>query len=225
MEKLPSYIQVESTLEFSRLVCALERAPRVSFLHEHEGKEVLSVQMDLLKEKPIIYYTPIINAGHYLCYGFKGGKEDSSVVNSTSDASRLYSPIVKIKSLPDNLKSGNGNGNGKSEHKYHPIELEDLASLAKLSYGFEEAPFPLFCFPLNGKWLVGVFMNFNEEGESYFCHVVLDQSPDKPFLKYSTNNGVQPSFVENPTEHGYSYIKIIKLKDTHPLVNYGHIQN
>ena len=220
MDKLPTYIQVESPLEFSRLVCALERVPRVSFLHEHEGKVVLSVQMDLLKEKPIIYYTPINDKDHYLCYEFKSGKEISSVVSSTSDAARLYSPIVKIKSLPDNLKGGNG-----SEEKYHPIELEDLASLAKLSYGFEDAPFPLFTFPRNGKWLMGVFMNFNEEGSSYFCHVVLDNNPEKPFLKYSTNNGTEPSFVENPKEHGYSYIKIIKLKDTHPLVNYGTIQN
>ena len=39
MDKLPRYIELESTLEFSRLVCALERAPRVSFLHEHEGKK------------------------------------------------------------------------------------------------------------------------------------------------------------------------------------------
>ncbi len=220
MDKLPTYIEVASPLEFSRLVCALERVPRVSFLHEHEGKVVLSVQMDLLKEKPIIYYTPITDKDHYLCYEFKSGKEISSVVSSTSDAARLYSPIVKIKSLPDNLKGGNG-----SEEKYHPIELEDLASLAKLSYGFEDAPFPLFTFPRNGKWLMGVFMNFNEEGASYFCHVVLDNNPEKPFLKYSTNNGTEPSFVENPKEHGYSYIKIIKLKDTHPLVNYGTIQN
>jgi len=220
VDKLPTYIEVASPLEFSRLVCALERVPRVSFLHEHEGKVVLSVQMDLLKEKPIIYYTPITDKDHYLCYEFKSGKEISSVVSSTSDAARLYSPIVKIKSLPDNLKGGNG-----SEEKYHPIELEDLASLAKLSYGFEDAPFPLFTFPRNGKWLMGVFMNFNEEGASYFCHVVLDNNPEKPFLKYSTNNGTEPSFVENPKEHGYSYIKIIKLKDTHPLVNYGTIQN
>jgi len=220
VDKLPTYIEVASPLEFSRLVCALERVPRVSFLHEHEGKVVLSVQMDLLKEKPIIYYTPITDKDHYLCYEFKSGKEISSVVSSTSDAARLYSPIVKIKSLPDNLKGGNG-----SEEKYHPIELEDLASLAKLSYGFEDAPFPLFTFPRNGKWLMGVFMNFNEEGASYFCHVVLDHNPEKPFLKYSTNNGTEPSFVENPKEHGYSYIKIIKLKDTHPLVNYGTIQN
>ena len=221
MEKLPSYIQVASPLEFSRLVCALERTPRVSFLHEHEGKHVLSVQMDLLKERPIIYYAPIDIRGHYLCYGFKAGKEESSVVNSTTDATRLYSPIVKIKSLPESLKGQNG----ATGDKYHPIELEDLASLAKLSYGFEEAPFPLFSFPHNGKWLMGVFMNFNEEGASYFCYVVLDKSPERPFLKYSTNNGTQPSFVENPVEHGYSYIKIIKLKDTHPLVKYGQLQN
>jgi hypothetical protein len=176
--------------------------------------------MDLLKEKPIIYYTNIDNNGHYLCYEFKSGKEQSSIVNSASDAARLYSPIVKIKSLPDNLKAGNG-----SEEKYHPIELEDLASLAKLSYGFEDTPFPLFTFPHNGKWLMGVFMNFNEEGASYFCHVVLDKNPEKPFLKYSTNNGIDPSFVESPKEHGYSYIKIIKLKETHPLVNYVILQN
>ena len=221
MDKLPSYIQVESSLEFSRLVCALERAPRVTFRHKHDGKDVLSVQMDLLKEKPIIYYAPIENNGHYICYGFKAGKEESIIVDSTHDNTKLYSPIVKIKSLPENLKGGNGS----SGDKYLPIELEDLASLAKLSYGFEETPFPLFSFPYNGKWLMGVFMNFNEEGASYFCHVVLNQSPEKPFLKYSMNNGAEPSFVENPRDHGYSYIKIIKLKDTHPLVSYDQLQN
>ena len=220
MDKLPRYIQVDSPLEFSRLVCALERAPRVSFLHEHDGKQVVSVQMDLLKEKPVIYYTPLENNGHYLCYGFKRGREESLIVNSASDATRLYSPIVKIKSLPDSLKPGNG-----TDDKYHPIELEDLASLAKLSYGFEEAPFPLFSFPYMGKWLLGVFMNFNEEGSSYFCHVLLDKDPQKPFLKYSLNNGIDPAFVENPEEHGYSYIKIIRLKETHPLVDYGQLQN
>ena len=52
-DKLPRYIQVHSTLEFTRLVCALERAPRVSFLHDYDGKKILSVQMDVLKEKPV----------------------------------------------------------------------------------------------------------------------------------------------------------------------------
>ena len=219
MDKLPRYIQVYSTLEFSRLVCALERAPRISFLHEHEGKKILSVQMDVLKEKPIVYYTPLENHGHYLCYDFKGGNEQTEIVDSTADASRLYSPIVRIKSLPATLRPGNG-----TLDRYQPIELEDLASLAKLTYGFEENPFPLFLFPHNDKWLIGVFMNFTEEGTSYFCHVVLDEDPQKPFLKFANNN-TEATFVKSPSEHGYSYVKIIKLKDTHPLVDYGHLQN
>ena len=219
MDKLPRYIQVSSTLEFSRLVCALERAPRISFLHEHEGRKILSVQMDILKEKPIVYYTPLENHGHYLCYALKGDNEQTEIVNSTSDTSKLYSPIVRIKSLPDTLRPGNG-----TPDRYQPIELEDLSSLAKLTYGFEESPFPLCLFPHSDKWLVGVFMNFTEEGTSYFCHVVLDNEPQKPFLKFA-NNTSEPSFVNSPSEHGYSYVKIIKLKDTHPLVDYGHLQN
>ena len=220
VDKLPRYIQVYSTLEFTRLVCALERAPRVSFLHDHNGKKILSVQMDILKDKPIVYYTPLEHNGHYLCYGLKGGKENSEIVDTTSDPSKLYSPIVRIKSLPKSLQPGNG-----TLDRYQPIELEDMSSLAKLTWGFEETPFPLFLFPCDNKWLIGVFMNFNDEGTSYFCHVVLDFDPKKPFLKFSTTNGTLPTFVENPSEHGYSYIKIIKLKDTHPLVDYGHLQN
>jgi hypothetical protein len=176
--------------------------------------------MDILKEKPIVYYTPLENHGHYLCYGLKGGKEESDIVDSTSDASKLYSPIIKIKSLPKTLKPGNG-----TLDRYQPIELEDVSSLAKLTWGFDEVPFPLFLFPHNDKWLLGVFMNFNDEGTSYYCHVVLNNDPEKPFLKFSSTNGSEPTFVDNPSEHGFSYIKIIKLKDTHPLVDYGHLQN
>ena len=217
-DKLPRYIQVHSTLEFTRLVCALERAPRVSFLHDHNGKKILSVQMDVLQEKPIVYYTPLENNGHYLCYGLKGGKEESNIVDTTSDTSKAYSPIIKIKSLPKTLQPGNG-----TLDRYQPIELEDMSSLTKLSWGIDEIPFPLFLFPHNDKWLLGVFMTFTDEGTSYFCHVVLDDEPQKPFLKFSMSNGLQPLFVDSPSEHGYSYIKIIKLKDTHPLVDYGHL--
>ena len=220
MNKLPNYVQVDSPLEFTRLVCALERMPRVSFLHDHNGKKVLSVQMDLLKEKPVIYYTPVENIGHYLCYGFNAGKEKLELVNSAIDNSKLYSPIIRIKSLPTSLKPDEG----ISSEKYHPIELEDLSSLAKISYGFDEAPFPLFAFPHNDRWFVGVFMNFNEDGPSYFCHVNLDYEPTKPFLKYTATKNLEPEFVDHTDQHGYSYIKIIKLKDAHPLVDYDQIQ-
>lgn len=152
-------------------------------------KKILSVQMDILKEKPIVYYTPLDHIGHYLCYGLKGGKEESEIVDTTSDSSKLYSPIVRIKSLPKTLKPGNGTAD-----RYQPIELEDMSSLAKLTWGFDEIPFPLFLFPHNDKWLIGVFMNFNDEGTSYFCHVVLDADPHMPFMKFSSTKGIEPIF-------------------------------
>ena len=74
------------------------------------------------------------------------------------------------------------------------------------------------------KWLMGVFLNFNEDGPSYFCHVSLDEEPTKPFLKYTTSKNSEPEFVNHTGDHGYSYIKIIKLKDSHPLVDYDQIQ-
>ena len=61
-------------------------------------------------------------------------------------------------------------------------------------------------------------MNFNEDGPSYFCHVRLKSEPTKPFLKYTTTKNSEPEFIDHTGEHGYSYIKIIKLKEAHPLV-------
>jgi len=54
---------------------------------------------------------------------------------------------------------------------------------------------------------------------------VLNEEPGKPFLKHTTSNSSEPNLVDNTGEHGYSYIKIVKLHETHPLVNYDQIQN
>ena len=216
MTKLPHYVEVSDRIEFSRLVCALERVPRTSLSFEHEGNPVLAVQMDLIKERPVIYFTRESKSGHYISYGFKAGKEDSDIINTITNPTYLYSPIVRVKTLPPSLKQET-----KTEdlNYYEPLELEDLESLVKLSYGFEEAPFPLFVFPNGDKWMIGVFMNFNESDEiSYFCHVTLDKEPANHFLKYSSQNGVEPSFTPSVSEHGYSYLKVIKLKDKHLLV-------
>jgi hypothetical protein len=216
MVKLPYYVELYDMAEFSRLVCALERIPRTSFSFVLDGREVVSVQMDVLKERPVNYYVPNQKFGHYLCYGFKAGKEDYDIVNTMTNSTFLYSPIVRMKSLPESLKP---DAKTESEVMYEPLELEDLTSLIKLSYGFEESPFPLFVFTNGEKWLAGLFMNFNESDEtSYFCHVKLDYEPNRVFLKYSSKDGTEPSFVSGINEHGYSYLKVIKLKGKHPLV-------
>ena len=217
----PRYIEVDSELEFSRMVCALERVPRIAFMHEHNGSRVLSVQMDLLNERPVIYYVPTGESAHYISYRIRGKNEECEMVNTMSDSARLYSPIVDIKSLPDHLKAGNG-----TTEMYSPLELGDFASLAKMTYNFfDDATVPLFLFPIRKKWAVGMFMSFNEDGPSYFCHITMDADPRKPFLKYTLTNGEKPELVNAPSEHGYSYLKIIRLKETHPLVDYAKLQN
>jgi hypothetical protein len=216
MVKLPFYIEVINMIEFSRMVCALERVPRTSFSFQLDGKSVISVQMDLLKERSVNYYVTTEKKGHYLSYGFKAGKEDYDVVNTVTNPMYIYSPIVGVKKLAETLKPETAT---LPEIMYETIELEDLTSLIKLSYGFEESPFPLFAFSDGAEWYVGVFMNFNESDEtSYFCHVKLNYEPTKPFLKYSSKDGVEPSFVGTVGDHGYSYLKVIKLQDKHPLV-------
>jgi len=216
MAKFPYYIEVYDLIEFSRLVCALERIPRTSFSFDFDKRNVISVQMDVLKERPVYYYVQTDKTGHYLSYELKASKENCDIVNTITNPTYLYSPIVRVKSLPNTLKPET---NMDKDVMYESLELEDITSLIKLSYGFEESPFPLFTFPDGTRWFVGLFMNFNESDEfSYFCHVRLDYEPTKPFLKYSSKDGTEPTFVNSLSDHGYSYLKVIKLKDKHPLV-------
>ena len=100
MVKLPTYIEVANRIEFSRLVCALERVPRTSFSLEHDGKPVIAVQMDLLKERPVIYYATAEKTGHYISYGFKAGKEESDIVNTRSEGTRLNSSHIQKSRMP-----------------------------------------------------------------------------------------------------------------------------
>ena len=129
--------------------------------------------------------------------------------------------MVLARSLPQGLKPGNVNGN-----LYSRMELEDLDSLAKLSCDLSSDSYPLFLFPSGDRWILGVFMSFGEDSDdAYFCYVALDEDPKKPFLRHSAHNNSPPSFVDSPADHGYSYVKIIRLRSTHPLIDDAKICN
>jgi hypothetical protein len=104
---------------------------------------------------------------------------------------------------------------------YISIKLKDLASLAKVSCYkmiYEEAPLPLFLFK-NGDWVLGTFMGTNDSNDAaFFYYINMDSTPVKPFLKYSAQKVEKPAFTNNIDEHGYVYMKVIKLKKDHPLV-------
>ena len=142
-------------------------------------------------------------------------------MDSASDASKIYSPLIHVRSLPETMAPKEAHGG-----RYLRMELEDLDSLAKLSYDVEHSGYPLFLFPWKCGWLLGVFISFGDEDDDpYFCHVCLDEDPKKPFLRHSAQNGTRPSFVDSPDDHGYFYFKIIRLRETHPLVEHADLCN
>ena len=222
----PYYIQLESYLDFSRLVCALENVPFMCMVHKYEGQDVLCTQVDVLHDKPIMYYVPLSAgpaADHYVYYGLKSGREEYGMSHTTSDASMAYSPVIRVKSLPDALRPDDN-----ISDMYYPVVLEDLSGLTKMTWGREDAPFPLFLFSRgDGKWSIGAVLAqpASIDAPSYFAHVELDADPGKPFLMFSTQNGMTPKFVDAPSEHGYSYMKIIRLKGSHPLIDYEDVRS
>jgi hypothetical protein len=116
---------------------------------------------------------------------------------------------------------------------YLAIRLKDLSSLAKVAAYktiYDEPPLPLFLFKVsddtevgfnesNSRFVIGATMSLNEsETKSYFYYVILNEEPKDPFLRYSSQKIEQPSFSSRCDEHGYIYLKLIKLAHTHPLV-------
>lgn len=224
----PYYIQLESSLDFSRLVCALENVPFACMAHKHDGMDILCAQVDVLHGRPIMYYVPFDGgsgegpaAGRHLYYGLRRGREEHGTSSAMSDSSMAYSPIIRIRSRPEVLLPDNN-----AADRYYPIILEDLASLAGMMWGRGDSPFPLFLFRRGRKWLLGAMLEQGygvSESPAFFAHVELDSDPAKPFLMFSTQSDARPAFVDAPTEHGYSYMKIIRLKGAHPLIDYEDV--
>lgn len=217
-QKSPCYVELESAQDLARLVCALERTPLPVFsLHLH-GIDVLAVQMDFLMGRPVIYYARFNTAGEFLAYRNAGGVEDISTVDAITNPTFSYAPIIQVDKLPDIMAK-----NAKIDKKtgYLLIKLKDAASLAKVSSYkmlYDEAPLPLFLFK-NNKPILGAFMSVdNGDSVSYFYYVELDSAPSGMFMKYSGQRVEKPAFTNRIDEHGYIYMKVIRLHNGHPLV-------
>ena len=74
-------------------------------------------------------------------------------------------------------------------------------------------PLPLFLFKKRGGRIVlGTTMSANDnETISYFYYLTLEEEPKEPFLRYSSQRIHQPTFSTRLDEHGYVYLKVIRL--------------
>lgn len=211
--------------DFGRLVCALERVPLPSFSLTLNGTTALAVQVDFVNGRPVIFFVKndFGRVGEYLAYRIVGEIEEITVVDYISNPTFIYSPIVKIDKPPKSfLKSSKVT----SVSEYVGIRLVDLSSLAKVcAYKtiYEEPPLPLFMYErqvaAGKKYIVGAPMSVSESDTvTYFYYVVLDRCPEAPFLRYSSQKTEPVSFFNRIDEHGYIYLKLIRLAKPHPLV-------
>jgi hypothetical protein len=219
--KAPCYIALASLKDFARLVCALERTPLPAFSLQLNRQEVLAVQTDIINGRPVIYYTQEDSKdGQYLAYRVSNGIEEVLLASSVDNPTYVYSPILKVEKFPRSLtrsaKISKGSG-------YTVIKLKDLSSLAKVAAYktiYDEPPLPLFLYKeLEDKIVLGTAMSTNDNDTiSYFYYVTVEEEPKAPFLRYSSQRADQPTFLTRLDEHGYVYLKVIRLAEDHPLV-------
>lgn len=218
--KAPCYIALAGLRDFGRLVCALERAPMPSFALTVAGKSALAAQLDVIDGRPVIYHAEAdVGSAQYLAYRVSNGIEEVVLADAVGNPTFVYSPILKVAKFPAAL-SRNARLDKKSG--YTIIKLADLASLAKVAAYktiYEEAPLPLFLSKEKGRPIIGTPMSVSEnDAVSYYYYVPLEGDPAGPFLRYASQKPDQPGFTSSLDEHGYIYMKVIKLAAEHPLV-------
>jgi len=220
--KPPCFVELQSLKDLGRLACAFERAPIPVFAMESHGVLRLAVQMDLFMGRPLFYYAKTEGLHHFLGYRNTSGAEEVVLTDSASNPSFIHSPIIAMQSLPKVFLRGLERPVA-TQPKYFSSELRDLASLAKVcSYKtiFEEPPLPTFAFAReSGGAVLGAFTRMDDfEESSMFFFVRLTNPPSEGFMKFSSRDVASTGFTGRIDEHGYIFIKIIRLVREHPLV-------
>ena len=211
------FIELSSFNDLARFACAFREYPQRVYSHELNGERVVSCSMSLANTL-LIFYTPLKKSGRYISYQLSAGKEICDIVESTKDISH-YAPVIhmvsEISPLPQSEKN--------ISDQFHPIQVEDLGSLARLTYDPEfpeDQKLSLFALPRKTSWVVGYITSIEMDEVYYnFNYVELDFEPSKNFLKYQGNQGKDPEFSDI-IDHGFSYFPIIKIKNEHSIFGF-----
>jgi hypothetical protein len=219
--KPATFIQLESLSELARLTCALERAPLPTFANKTDSGFRLSTQLDIFNGSPVFYYAESNENRQYLGYRTSFSGEEVNLVDIPSNSSFVYSPIIEIVKFPKLFDSQEKTHKGPKT-KFQSVQVKDLMSLVKIAtykIMFEEPPLPVFAFPIESKrWRVGTFARIEDFDEaSLFFYFEQESRPAENFVGYSTARA-QAYFTNRTNEHGSLFVKIVRLKSDHPLV-------
>ena len=209
---------LDSLLDLGRLSCFLERAPFPLFAFKQGRSTRIAAQADLFMGTPVFYYSESNLAEEFLAYRIAGEVEEVQLVPTASNASYLYAPVIRVQKMPELLA-----GKKEFSDKFMSVEVENLPSLVKVgAYKtlFEEPPLPLFAFKDGASWVVGTFARIDDYEEASIFFYARSEDTPTGFVKYSYDKITESSFVKRTDEPGYHYIKVVKLAEPHPLVQF-----
>jgi hypothetical protein len=213
------FVELESMTDLARLSCAFERAPFPIFMSKEGSKFRLAVQTDLFMGIPIFYHIEVEKGGEFLAYKSSGEVEEALLVDAALNPSYMYAPVVHVLKLPRVLERRQG-----FKARFLAAQVSDLANLMKIaSYKmlYEEPPLPLYTFKNGTSWIAGCFARLDDfEEASLFFYARLDREPPSGFVRYSASKLGDTDFSKRIDEHGSIYVKVVRLKEKHPLVEF-----
>ena len=213
------FVELESLTDLARLSCAFERAPFPIFMSRAGSKYRLAVQTDLFMGIPIFYYIEVEKGGEFLAYRSSGETEEAQLVEAAVNPSFMYAPIVHVLKLPRVLEQKKG-----FKQRFLAAQVSDLPNLMKIaSYKmlYEEPPLPLYTFKNGTSWISGCFARLDDyEEASLFFYARLEKEPPSGFVRYSASRLSDTDFSKRIDEHGSIYVKVVRLKEKHPLVEF-----
>ncbi|HYB04655.1 MAG TPA: hypothetical protein VED17_09345, partial [Nitrososphaerales archaeon] len=217
-----TFIELESLNDLARLACALERAPLPTFISKDDDSFRISTQLDFFVGSPVFYFAKVNETKQFLGYRTVSSGEEVTLVDVPLNPSMVYAPVIEVVKFPKVFEQGIA-GKKARVPKFLSLQVKDLMGLVKVAtykIMFEEPPLPIFAFPSSsGKWTVGAFTRIEEfEEASIFFYYEQESRPEQNFVGYSTAKA-QAFFTNRTDEHGNFFVKIIRLKHAHPLVD------
>jgi hypothetical protein len=227
--KPPVFIRAENLNEIARLVCAMERAPLPLFSIRNGSQNLIATQLDLFAGVPVFYYCTSNEVKRFLGYRTTQSGEEVILSDSAANSAFVHAPIIDVIKLPSIFETGMSHsiaGSGYFGPKFLSMKVKDMLALVQVaSYKmmYDEPPLPIFEFPSTSpegqtKWKLGTFTRIEEYEEgSMFFYLEQEGRINQNFVRYSVNK--PEAITTNRTdEHGYLFIKIVRLDETHPLV-------
>jgi hypothetical protein len=208
-------VEVSSINDIARLAGALERVPRPILALKDGERYKFMVHGDQVLDSSIFFYAISDSKAQYLAYELSSRGERVEFVEGVGEHGKVYLPIISISRAPKFFISRKGEG---LSSLMEPIEVEDLPSLVKLSIYklyYDEVAVPLFVSEEGDGWYIGSVVQIGETdgGAFYFYTRLGPKAPSGNFLRVDPSKITELDFKAGIGEHGYYYIKLIKLKD------------